>query len=166
MPRLLAVVAALCAYRGRWQDIVNRSAITLKLLTVRALIDLGFQEEAHAFRRWLRERIEAGGGASADPLQIMYRVDGDPHLTEETLDHLEGYLGSRPVRAGNAAADQLQLDIYGEALDALIVGGDIGAIRGWKALSDVLDWLADNWDQPDEGIWETRGGRQTSPTAG
>uniref|UniRef100_UPI003570D170 glycoside hydrolase family 15 protein n=1 Tax=Streptomyces mirabilis TaxID=68239 RepID=UPI003570D170 len=159
-------MAALCAYRGRWQDIVNRSAITLKLLTVRALIDLGFQEEAHAFRRWLRERIEAGGGASADPLQIMYRVDGDPHLTEETLDHLEGYLGSRPVRAGNAAADQLQLDIYGEALDALIVGGDIGAIRGWKALSDVLDWLADNWDQPDEGIWETRGGRQTSPTAG
>ncbi len=96
-------------------------------LSVRALIDLGFQEEAHAFRRWLRER-------------------------KETLDHLEGYLGSRPVRAGNAAADQLQLDIYGEALDALIVGGDIGAIRGWKALSDVLDWLADNWEQPDEGI--------------
>ncbi|MFD5538659.1 glycoside hydrolase family 15 protein [Streptomyces sp. NPDC127079] len=187
-----------CTYRGRWQDIVNRSAITLKLLTyaptgapvaaatmglpeqvggernwdyrytwirdaalsVRALIDLGFHDEAHAFRRWLRDRIEAKDATSADPLQIMYRVDGDPHLTEETLDHLEGYRGSRPVRAGNAAADQLQLDIYGEASDALIVGGDIGALRGWSALSGVLDWLADHWDQPDEGIWETRGGRQ------
>ncbi|MGI5375123.1 glycoside hydrolase family 15 protein [Streptomyces sp. CA-251387] len=187
-----------CTYGGRWQDIVNRSAITLKLLTyaptgapvaaatmglpeqiggernwdyrytwirdaaltVRALIDLGFEEEAHAFRRWLRGRVEAGGTATGDPLQIMYRVDGDPHLTEEILDHLEGYQGSRPVRVGNAAADQLQLDIYGEAADALAVGGDIGAIRGWHALSDVLDWLCDHWDQPDEGIWETRGGRQ------
>ncbi|MEU2337271.1 glycoside hydrolase family 15 protein [Streptomyces sp. NPDC006654] len=187
-----------CTYRGRWQEIVNRSAITLKLLTyaptgapvaaatmglpeqvggernwdyrytwirdaalsVRALIDLGFHDEAHAFRRWLRDRIEAKDATSADPLQIMYRVDGDPHLTEETLDHLEGYRGSRPVRAGNAAADQLQLDIYGEVSDALIVGGDIGALRGWSALSGVLDWLADHWDQPDEGIWETRGGRQ------
>ncbi|WP_432172535.1 glycoside hydrolase family 15 protein [Streptomyces sp. Tue6028] len=187
-----------CTYRGRWQDMVNRSAITLKLLTyaptgapvaaatmglpeqvggernwdyrytwvrdaslsVRALIDLGFDTEAHAFRRWLRHRIEAGGNASGDPLQIMYRVDGDPHLAEETLDHLEGYMGSGPVRAGNGAAGQLQLDIYGEASDALIVAGDMGAVRGWKALRDVLDWLTDHWDQPDEGIWETRGGRQ------
>ncbi|MGW0287852.1 glycoside hydrolase family 15 protein [Streptomyces sp. NPDC003236] len=187
-----------CTYRGRWQEVVNRSAITLKLLTYRptgapvaaatmglpeqaggernwdyrytwirdaslsvgTLIDLGFLDEAYAFRRWLRDRVEAGGTTSGDPLQIMYRVDGDPHLTEETLDHLEGYLGSRPVRAGNAAADQLQLDIYGEASDAFVVGKDVGAIRGWKALRGVLDWLAGNWDRPDEGIWETRGGRQ------
>lgn len=187
-----------CVYRGRWQEMVNRSAITLKLLTyaptgapiaaatmglpeqiggernwdyrytwvrdaslsVRALIDLGFETEAYAFRRWLRGRVEAGGTATGDPLQIMYRVDGDPRLTEEILDHLEGYQGSRPVRVGNAAADQLQLDIYGEAADALAVGGDIGALRGWHALRDVLDWLTDHWDQPDEGIWETRGGRQ------
>ncbi|MGW4563893.1 glycoside hydrolase family 15 protein [Streptomyces sp. NPDC004561] len=188
-----------CTYHGRWQDVVNRSAITLKMLTyaptgapiaaatmglpeqiggernwdyrytwirdaslsVRVLIDLGFHNEAHTFRRWLRDRIEAGGTTSGDPLQIMYRVDGDPLLTEEILDHLEGYRGSRPVRAGNAAADQLQLDIYGEASDALVVGGDIGAVRGWKALSATLEWLADHWDQPDEGIWETRGGRQS-----
>ncbi|MFJ9819181.1 glycoside hydrolase family 15 protein [Streptomyces sp. NPDC101151] len=187
-----------CTYRGRWQDMVNRSAITLKLLTyaptgapvaavtmglpeqiggernwdyrytwirdaslsVGALIGLGFDEEAHAFRRWLHDRVEAGGTASGDPLQIMYRVDGEPHLTEEILDHLEGYRGSRPVRAGNAAADQLQLDIYGEASDALVVSGDVGSIRGWTALSGVLDWLTENWDRPDEGIWETRGGRQ------
>ncbi|WP_344577299.1 glycoside hydrolase family 15 protein [Nonomuraea roseoviolacea] len=185
-------------YRGRWQEMVNRSAITLKLLTyaptgapiaaatmglpeqiggernwdyrytwirdaslsVRALIDLGFTEEAHAFRTWLRDRLDAGGTASGEPLQIMYRIDGDPHLTEEVLDHLEGYRKSAPVRAGNAAADQIQLDIYGEAADALAQSQDIGGIHGWRAWARILDWLADTWDRPDEGIWETRGGRQ------
>ena len=186
-----------CHYRGRWHEMVVRSAITLKLLTygptgapiaaatmglpeqiggernwdyrytwirdaslsVRALIDLGFTDEAGAFRRWLRERLEAGTSASGEPLQIMYRVDGEPHLVEEVLDHLEGYRRSAPVRAGNAAADQIQLDIYGEAAYALAQTEDIGGIRGWQDFAGLLDWLADHWDRPDEGIWETRGGR-------
>ena len=87
-----------------------------------------------------------------------------PTSSEEILDHLEGYAGSTPVRIGNGAADQLQLDIYGEALDSHLrsatgTGSAIGH-PGWTKLSRVADWLCDNWDQPDEGIWETRGGRQ------
>ncbi|MFJ9736916.1 glycoside hydrolase family 15 protein [Streptomyces sp. NPDC101166] len=188
-------------YRGRWQDMVHRSAITLKLLTyaptgapvaaataglpeqpggernwdyrytwvrdaslsMQALLGLGFTDEAHAFRRWLGARLQEGGTVTGEPLQIMYRIDGDPHLAEETLDHLEGYRGSSPVRIGNNAAGQLQLDIYGEAVHALTGTDDIAHIAGydgWLALSGLLDWLTRNWDRPDEGIWETRGGRQ------
>ncbi|MGV9269083.1 glycoside hydrolase family 15 protein [Kitasatospora sp. NPDC003701] len=191
-------------YRGRWPDMVNRSAITLKLLTyaptgapvaaatmglpeqvggernwdyrytwvrdgalsVRALLDLGFVEEATAFMHWLGDRVREAperAATSREPLQIMYRVDGEPILTEEILGHLEGYRGSAPVRLGNAAADQLQLDIYGEAMYALSEGREIAlqaGYRGWKLLAGMMDWLADSWDRPDEGIWETRGGRQ------
>ncbi|MFD6492222.1 glycoside hydrolase family 15 protein [Streptomyces sp. NPDC060188] len=188
-------------YRGRWTEMVHRSAITLKLLTyaptgapvaaatmglpeqvggernwdyrytwvrdgslsVRALLDLGYVEEATQFTHWLGDRFAARMGSEGEPLQIMYRVDGDPHLTEEILEHFEGYRGSYPVRAGNGAADQLQLDIYGEALYALAQGRDVGeqaGYHGWKGLAGILDWLADSWDRPDEGIWETRGGRK------
>ncbi|MFD8024876.1 glycoside hydrolase family 15 protein [Streptomyces lavendulae] len=188
-------------YRGRWPDMVNRSAITLKLLTyaptgapvaaatmglpeqiggernwdyrytwvrdgslsVRALLDLGFVEEATDFTHWLGDRLRESAGKNGEPLQIMYRVDGEPLVSEEILGHLEGYRGSAPVRLGNAAADQLQLDIYGEALYALSEGHEIAVqagYQGWKVLSRTLDWLAGSWDRPDEGIWETRGGRQ------
>ncbi len=93
----------------------------------------------------------------------MYRVDGSTDLDEETLDHWEGYRGSSPVRVGNGAVEQLQLDIYGEALDCLHFADRRGIELGydsWTALSGILDWVAENWDQPEEGIWETRGGRQ------
>jgi GH15 family glucan-1,4-alpha-glucosidase len=190
-----------CRYHGRWQQMVNRSAITLKLLTyaptgapvaaittslpeqvggernwdyrytwvrdaslsVRALLDLGFATEAERFRDWLGDRLRAGGTVTGEPLQIMYRVDGDTQLGEEVLAHLEGYRGSAPVRVGNAAAEQLQLDIYGEAVYALSQELEVARASGydaWAVRSRVLDWLVDHWDRPDEGIWETRGGPQ------
>ncbi|WP_392669253.1 glycoside hydrolase family 15 protein [Streptomyces sp. LN785] len=132
-------------------------------LAVRALLDLGFVEEATAFLHWLVERLHERESSGGEALQTMYRVDGDPDLPEETLEHFEGYRGSYPVRAGNGAAEQLQLDIYGEAVYALSQGqGIVGqaTYAGWKALAATLDWLADAWDRPDEGIWETRGGRK------
>ncbi|MEU6892633.1 glycoside hydrolase family 15 protein [Streptomyces sp. NPDC046557] len=188
-----------CRYRGRWQQIVNRSAITLKLLTygptgapiaaatmglpeqeggernwdyrytwvrdaslaVRVMRDLGFTAEANAFRGWLADRFQDGGAPNGEPLQIMYRVDGDPHLPEEVLGHLSGWRGSAPVRAGNGAADQLQLDIYGEAVYALAQAGqtpDVVGYDDWRRSAALLDWLCDHWDRPDDGIWETRGG--------
>ena len=85
-----------------------------------ALAGLGYLEEAARFGVWLRDRVTEQRRATASgPLKIMYRVDGSSDLTEETLDHFEGWRGSRPVRIGNGAADQLQLDIYGEAMDAI-----------------------------------------------
>jgi GH15 family glucan-1,4-alpha-glucosidase len=134
-------------------------------LTMHALANLGYLDEAAKFGAWLRDRvIEGAAGANgASPLKIMYRVDGSSDLTEEILDHFEGWRGSRPVRVGNGAADQLQLDIYGEAGDAILASDSAGlpiAYKGWLALTRVIDWVADNWDQPDEGVWETRGGRK------
>jgi GH15 family glucan-1,4-alpha-glucosidase len=131
--------------------------------SVYALLGLGYTEEAEAFVSWLKDRIREAVGGVSGPLKIMYRVDGTSDLVEETLDHWEGYRGSSPVRIGNGAADQLQLDIYGEALDSIHLADTHGLAldhAGWTDLATLLDWVADSWDQPEEGIWETRGGRQ------
>jgi GH15 family glucan-1,4-alpha-glucosidase len=128
-----------------------------------ALLGLGYVEEARDFAAWLRQRAEATEGGSDHPLKIMYRVDGTSDLVEGSLDHFEGWRGSRPVRIGNGAADQLQLDIYGELLDAAYLA-DVNGLQvfhqGWQQVSRMVDWLCDNWDKPDEGIWETRGGQR------
>jgi GH15 family glucan-1,4-alpha-glucosidase len=129
-----------------------------------ALLRLGFTDEAEAFMAWLTQRFRDGHSHASGPLQIMYRIDGRAELEEETLDHLEGYRGSAPVRIGNGAAGQLQLDIYGELMDSVYLVNKYGRPiyhDGWESLSRVIEWVCDNWDQADEGIWEVRGGRQS-----
>ncbi|TMM19634.1 MAG: glycoside hydrolase family 15 protein [Actinobacteria bacterium] len=130
--------------------------------SVYALLGLGYVEEARAFLNWMGHRVSDKVGKDSGPLKIMYRVDGTSDLVEETLDHFEGYMGSRPVRIGNGASDQLQLDIYGEAMDSIALADPTEPIGylGWLELTHILDWLCENWDQPDEGVWETRGGRK------
>jgi GH15 family glucan-1,4-alpha-glucosidase len=188
-------------YRGRWREMVYRSAITLKLLTyspsgaivaaatgglpeqvggernwdyrytwvrdgsfsVRALLALGFEDEAVGFGQWMRNRIDDKRPGGSTPLDIMYRVDGSSDLVEETIDHFDGFRRSRPVRIGNGAAAQLQLDIYGEFLDALALLDERGFFigdAGWTDVVGIVDWICENWDQPEEGIWETRGGQK------
>jgi GH15 family glucan-1,4-alpha-glucosidase len=140
-------------YRYTW---VRDAAFSLY-----GLLRVGFTEEAGAFMRWLEQRCherKADGG-----LQIMYGLHGEHQLTEMTLDHLDGYRGSRPVRIGNGAAEQLQLDIYGEMMDSVYLYNKYGAPISWdlwRELSGLVDWVCDNWKRPDEGIWETRGGQQ------
>jgi GH15 family glucan-1,4-alpha-glucosidase len=131
--------------------------------SIYALLGLGYVDEAAAFGGWLWDRAAEDAGDGGRPLKIMYRVDGSSDLVEETLDHWEGWRGSRPVRIGNGAADQLQLDIYGEAMDAIFLADTHGiqvAHQARRDLTRMIDWLCDNWDQPDEGIWETRGGQK------
>ena len=188
-----------CTYRGRWREMVHRSALALKLLTFEptgaivaaptcslperiggernwdyrytwirdaaftlyGLLRIGFTDEAARFMDWLE-------GCSHDlnpdgSLQIMYGIDGRRELAEETLDHLEGYKGSSPVRIGNGAYNQLQLDIYGELLDSVYLYNKYGSPISsdlWGHLRGLVNWVCDHWQEPDEGIWEVRGGRR------
>jgi GH15 family glucan-1,4-alpha-glucosidase len=126
---------------------------TLTLLT---MLNAGYRREAEAWRQWL---LRAVAGAPAD-LQIMYGIAGERRLEERELDWLPGYLDSRPVRVGNAASKQLQLDVYGEVLDALyqaLVHGAAPDDNAWSILSQLLSWLEEGWRQKDCGIWEVRG---------
>lgn len=125
-----------------------------------ALISIGLEAEAGNFMSWLRDRCQQDDDGLLQPL---YGIDGRVKITETVLDHLSGYRDSRPVRLGNAAHEQLQLDIYGAVLDAAYLYNKYGAPLDydlWENLRRVLGWLSDNWRQPDEGMWEVRGGRR------
>jgi len=130
--------------------------------TVYALLRLGFTDEAAAFFGWLEGRFSHAAERESGPLQIAYGIDGAEDLSEQELPHFEGYMGSAPVRVGNGAATQLQLDIYGELMDSVYICNKYGLPvyhEGWIELSRNLEWLIEHWDQPDDGIWEPRGGR-------
>jgi GH15 family glucan-1,4-alpha-glucosidase len=186
-------------YQGRWREMVNRSALTLKLLTSKiygsmvaaptfglpeemggernwdyrytwirdasftlyGLMRLGYTDEAAAFMRWIEARC---GELNPDgSLQIMYGIDGRHDLIEEQLSHFEGYRRSSPVRIGNGAYNQLQLDIYGELMDSVYLYNKYGEFISydfWTNLVRLLNWVCDNWHLKDEGIWEVRGGQQ------
>jgi len=182
-------------YRGRWREMVNRSALTLKLMTSRkhgsviaaatfglpeapggsrnwdyratwirdasftvyALMRLGYRQEAMAFNNWIGQRAAAcdAGGR----LKIMYAVDGGEVPDEINLDHLRGYGGATPVRVGNKASEQSQLDIYGELLDSIYLSNKYGhAISHdhWEGVREVIEYVCDHWQDPDAGIWEMR----------
>jgi GH15 family glucan-1,4-alpha-glucosidase len=112
---------------------------------------------------WLTDRLYESRPESVGPLQIVYGIDGEDDLAEKTLDHLEGYCRSVPVRVGNVAATQLQLDIYGDLVDSVYLYNKFGqpiSHEDWDELNRIVDWVCAHWDQADEGIWETRAGRR------
>ena len=128
-------------------------------LTLLALMNAGYFEEAAAWRDWLLRAV----AGSPDQMQIMYGLGGERRLTEWIADWLPGYEGARPVRIGNAAHNQFQLDVYGELMDALHQarkGGVVGSEPAWAVQQVLLKHVAATWDEPDEGLWEVRGGRR------
>jgi GH15 family glucan-1,4-alpha-glucosidase len=128
-------------------------------LTLLALMNGGYYDEARDWGEWL---LRAAAGSPAQ-LQIMYGLGGERRLTEWEVPWLPGYQGAAPVRIGNAAADQLQLDVFGEVMDALYQarrGGIADSKAGWALQRALVRHLESIWDKPDEGIWEVRGGRQ------
>ena len=186
-------------YTGRWREMVERSALVMKLLTfeptgafvaaptcslpeyiggernwdyrytwirdaaftIYGFVRIGLTEEAGRFMDWLINRIHEPNPDGS--LQTVYRIDGGHDLDDKTLDHLDGYRGSRPVRVGNEACKQLQLDIYGELMDAAYLYNKYGtpiSYNLWVGLRRLINWVCDNWRQKDEGIWEVRAGRR------
>lgn len=128
--------------------------------TVYALLLLGYTKETGKFINWVEKLCQDIKGHNR--MGIMYSIDGHRQLQEAVLDHFEGYRKSSPVRIGNNAYSQLQLDIYGELMDSVYLYNKYGeriSYDFWKDLEKQIDWLAENWNQPDEGIWEVRGGK-------
>lgn len=189
----------LSKYKGRWQEIVNRSALVLKLMTsykygsliasptfslpesiggdrnwdyrytwirdasftVYTFINLGYTKEAGAFMKWIEKECE--DISKAGYLGLMRTIDGSNTPDETILSNLEGYKESSPVRIGNNAKDQIQLDIYGELMDSVYLYNKYGepiSYGFWNNLSEQINWLCENWHQKDEGIWEVRGGKR------
>jgi GH15 family glucan-1,4-alpha-glucosidase len=191
---------AKCTYRGRWRELVHRSALALELLvyeptgaivaapttslperiggernwdyrcswirdsafTVYALLRVGLTDEADRFMSWLALLCSRATQAG-ESLQAVYGIDGRTALAEEVLTHWEGYGDSRPVRIGNAAYKQVQMDIYGELMDAVYLYNKYGSPISsalWHDLRRQVDWLCDHWQRRDNGLWEVRSGRQ------
>lgn len=135
-----------------------------------ALLRLGFTEEASAFTAWLSERLgeERVQNDGVGPLRVLYDIDGKRPVEEVELGHLRGYRDSKPVRIGNAAVDQLQLDIYGELIDSVYLFNKYGAgisSDAWDDVIEVIDWVMKNWDRDDAGMWEVRGEHRAYTTS-
>ncbi len=133
--------------------------------TLYALLELGYGDEADAFTSWLTDRMETCadrcGDAENPPLSPLYDLDGHDEITETTLDHWNGYADSRPVRIGNGASGQMQLDIYGELIDSVYIADKQGtgiSLTTWEHVRTIVDWVIEHWQTPDDGMWEARSG--------